>query len=337
MGKRDYYEVLGLSKGATETEIKKAYRNLAKEHHPDAGGDEAKFKEIAEAYETLSDTKKKEQYDVYGHQTGPNSQQRNPYSGFGDFMNHHFNSFTNLPKIGPNLTLLLKLTLEEIYSGVTKKFKYKRQMSCEPCGGKGGIDATTCSGCNGTGEIIKLIQAGNNHIRFGQPCHICEGSGNVYASNCNTCNGQGVLNAEETVEVEIPHGIHDGMSFGMKGKGHAIKNGTSGDLIINFMVLSHKTFVRNGDDLRVNLKLSYPQLVLGDKVEIETIEGGKIRVAIPEYSKVGDSLRLKDKGLKTFEKETRGVMIVTLDIQIPTSITDEERELIKQLPKVVTI
>jgi molecular chaperone DnaJ len=331
MSKRDYYEVLGVTKSATEDEIKKAYRKMAKEYHPDTGGDEAKFKEIAEAYEVLSDKDKKTQYDTYGHRMGADNMNSRG-SHWNDFMSQFFNQHPQQQqKVGPYLNLTVKLTLEEIFNGVIKKFKYKRQASCETCAGNGGTNQQTCDVCHGTGRIGRVLQLGNQHIQIGQPCDKCEATGIIYTDTCNVCSGHGVLAAEEMVEIKIPHGIRDGMSFGMEGKGHAIKGGIAGDLIINLVELSHKTFVRNGDDLRITLKLTYSQLVLGDKVEIDTIEGGKIRVSIPEYSKVGDSLRLKDKGMKIFEKDTRGVMVVNLDIQMPTSITEDERNLIKQL------
>ena len=163
------------------------------------------------------------------------------------------------------------------------------------------------------------------------PCHVCDGIGLTYDNQCQTCNSSGLISSEETIEVDAPSGVQEGMTFVMKGKGHAIKNGTDGDLLINVMELPHKQYSRNGSDLKMNLKLTYSQLVLGDKIEVETIEGGKIRVTIPEHSDVGSTLRIQNKGLKSFNNDNRGDILVNLGISIPKQISETTKDLLIKL------
>ena len=330
MDKRDYYEVLGLKKGATADEIKKAYRKLAKELHPDKGGDENKFKEVSEAYEVLSDADKKAKYDQFGHD-GDRAGGFNPFGGgFGGF-NPFSNTYEQPQRVGENMNLLVKLTLEEIHTGTTKKYKYTRTDSCNDCDGHGGHDVTDCPVCNGTGHVQRIINTPIGPMRQVIPCTTCVGSGTTFKTQCDTCKGSGLKSVEEMVEITIPAGVQEGMTFVMGGKGHGIKSGKTGDLLINFQEITHKVFTRNVFDLKMALKLKYHQLVLGDKVDLEMIDGSKIRVNIPEYSDVGSNLRLQGKGLQAFKKDFRGDVIITLGLDVPKRIDDDTRKILLEL------
>lgn len=338
MSKRDYYEILDLNKSASQDEIKKAYRKKALEHHPDKGGDENIFKEIAEAYEYLSDPNKKEIYDKYGHQgqtRQPNFENGNPFDVFEHFFNTsgfgNFSQNQRQPKNGVDLNLTLKLTLEEILNGTTKKFKYKRQEHCSSCNGRGGTQESPCPTCSGSGNIGQVINTPFGQIRNVIMCHNCEGNGKIITNVCSSCNGNGCNEKEELLSVDVPFGIADGMKMGFQSKGNAVKNGGVGNLIITFMELNHDTFVRNGNDLKLTIKLSYPQLILGDKIDVPTIDGNKIRITIPEYTKINDIFKIQSKGMRQINSNIRGDMLINLDLYIPTSITDEERTLIQEL------
>jgi len=327
MGKKDYYEVLGIKKDATASEIKKAYRNLAKEFHPDKNPDnkaaEDLFKEIQEAYETLSDDKKRSNYDQFGHTNGRQQEHYDPFGGFRP---------ERPTKVGETMSLVIKLTLEEIYTGTQKKYKYNRTDKCDDCHGHGGTNARNCGICNGSGYVMRGFRTPMGTISQMFPCQVCSGEGLVYETACNTCNSTGLKNIEETIEINIPHGVMDGMRFVMTGKGHGIKGGETGDLHIQVSEIPHKVFTRSSSgDLKMNLKLTYTQLVLGDKIEIETIDGGKIRVPIPEFSDVGNNLRIPTKGLKVFGKDSRGDLTITLGIDIPKELNESQREILSTL------
>lgn len=326
MAKKDYYEVLGVGKNASPEEIKKAYRLLAKEYHPDKnqGSEEAtdKFKEISEAYEVLSNSDKKSNYDRFGH--GNNRENQNPFYEY--FRRRH------KPEIvGETISILIKLTLEEIYSGVKKTYTYNRNDSCNTCLGKGGLDSTECPTCQGNGSIISTIKTSVGTFQNQTTCHDCNGSGETYKTACESCSGSGLQSIEETVDVDIPSGVENNNMFVVQGKGNSVKNGRAGDLILKVVEKQHKVFTRIKNDLKMNLSLSYSQLVLGDKVEIETIDGGKIRVNIPEYSDVGTNLRVPTKGLKQFKENNRGDLIITLSINIPKELDEKTKELILAL------
>jgi molecular chaperone DnaJ len=328
MSKKDYYDVLGVQKNASEQEIKKAFRNLAKKYHPDKNPNdkeaEEKFKEVNDAYETLSNGEKRSQYDRFGHQK-PNMGGRR--GGFNPFAN-----MRRQEMVGEHMSLLVKLTLEEIYTGIQKTFKYKRNDSCGTCHGKGGTNAVNCGTCDGEGYIMHVFNSPMGQISNIVQCTACNATGLIYETPCNTCNSRGVVEKEEVVEIDIPHGVLDNMTFVMEGKGHGVKGGKCGDLHIKIMELPHKVFSRtSAGDLKMDLKLSYSQLVLGDKVELEMIDGSKIRFDIPEYSNVGNNLRISNKGVKIFGQDDRGDLTITLGIDIPKSIDEETRELIEKL------
>lgn len=337
------YETLGL----TETDknlspdefkkvLKKNYKSLCKEYHPDKGGDEEKFKEISQAYEILSDSDKKANYDRFGSSDGRNGNHGfNGFGGFGGFggFEGFGQNFNQKPeRVGQNMSLLLKLTLEEIYTGVKKKFKYMRNDSCGSCNGHGGTDVQECKVCNGSGQVERVLQTPIGFMRQVHVCDSCHGTGETYVNECNTCHGAGVVAKEETIEIDVPIGVADGMSFTMPSKGHSIKSGKSGNLIVNIMELAHDKYIRSGNDLKLNVKVSYPQLVLGDKIDLETIDGGKIRITVPEYSNIGSNLRIQRKGMRQFNNnDFTGDMIVTLDVDIPKDVDNETKEILIKL------
>jgi molecular chaperone DnaJ len=333
MAKKDFYQILGVTKTATDDEIKKAYRKIAKEHHPDVNPNnkesEEKFKAAAEAYEVLTDPDKKAKFDQYGDIDHPQQQQHDHFSRFHDFMS----SFNNhrQQRRGDDLSFRISLTLEEILTGVTKKIKYDKFSRCEPCLGKGGTNPITCDKCNGIGTIPAQIRINNMVMTQTAICDKCNGDGEITSNICNTCHGRGVEKMSEEATIDIPHGIYEGLTMILKDKGNAIKNGITGDLNIVISELPHKIFVRNGFELTMKLKLSYSQLVLGSKAEISTIDGKKISITIPEFSQLNNNLRVKGKGLKVLNAETFGNLNILLDIDLPTEISDEERNLIKQL------
>lgn len=332
MSKKDYYEVLGVNRTATQEEIKKAYRKLAMTNHPDKGGDETLFKEIVEAYEILSDENTRQNYDMHGHKR--ETKNNMGYDSMEEFLRQNgFGQFQQRQTKGNNLNLIIKLTLEEIYNGVDKKLKYHRAEKCAGCSGNGGTGSKTCPRCNGAKVVTEVF--GNEFGRFATTttCETCQGDGVLHENTCNKCGGIGTSIIEDILELSIPHGVSDTMKMVMQGKGNAIKNGINGDLIIGIMEIPHQTFVRNSDDLKLIIKLTYPQLILGDKIEVLTIENTKIRININKYTKVGDILRITGKGMKKMNLEDRGDLLINIDIDIPNNISDKELELIRELKK----
>lgn len=325
MAKRDYYEVLGLNKSATADEIKKSYRKLVKEFHPDKnnGSKEAeeKFKEVSEAYEVLSDKEKKAEYDRFGHNS----------ARMGQHSRYQRANFTKPQRVGENMQLTVKLTLEEIYTGVKKSYKYKRNEKCTDCNGIGGHDSHECHDCGGSGIVIQTFNTPFGQISQASPCYTCDGIGLTYDRQCTSCHGNGVKSTEQTIEVEIPSGVVEDMVFVMADKGHGIKGGDNGDLHIRIHEIPHNKYIRSGNDLKMTLKLQYPQLILGGKVDIDTIDGGKIRMNVPEYSDVGSQLRIQNKGLKAFNSENRGDVLITLGVDIPKDLDDDTKALIIDL------
>jgi molecular chaperone DnaJ len=335
MSKRDYYEVLGVNKPSNSDEIKKAYRKLAKEHHPDKGGDESTFKEISEAYEVLSDNDKKARYDQFGHIGDNRGNPDDMFNGFNDMFGQFFRQRQQpIERVGENMTLTVKLTLEEIFQGVKKKYNYVRNVSCTDCSGHGGSDPQECAVCKGSGRVKQVTRTPFGFMENITDCGACSGSGTTFKVECKTCGGQGVTKTQEIVEIDIPSGVQEGMAFVMNGKGNGTKGGREGDLIIRITETPHDIFDRIGSDLKIKLKLQYHQLVLGDKIEINTIEGSKIRIPISEYSSVGQNLRIPFKGLRQLNTDTRGDLIVTLDIDMPKTLNDSVKSVIIDLKSI---
>jgi molecular chaperone DnaJ len=240
-------------------------------------------------------------------------------------------NFTRQHRTGNDMQLIVKVTLDDVYNGVKKTYKYKRNDKCTDCNGIGGHDSHNCNECGGSGVILQTFNTPFGQISQAIPCYSCEGMGTTYDRQCTTCHGSGVKQVEETIEVEIPSGVVEDMVFVMNGKGHGIKGGDNGDLHIKIHELPHSTYLRSGNDLKMTLKLQYPQLILGGKVDIDTIDGGKIRMTVPEYSDVGSQLRIQNKGLKAFNSETRGDVLITLSVDIPKTLDDDTKALIIDL------
>lgn len=320
MNKKGYYEILGLKKGASADEIKKAYRKLAKELHPDKNPDnkaaEDRFKEVSDAYEHLSNSEKKSHYDQFGYERQQPRQN---------------SRYTPPIRTGETLVLVLTLTLEDIFNGVKKKFKYNRDEKCIACHGHGGHNSSNCYSCGGTGVIMQVIKTPFGHFQTPAVCPTCSGTGLTYANGCVACDNTGIKSIEETLDIDLVSGVREGMVFINIGKGHAIKGGNTGDLHVKIMEGKHSVYTRNGNDLKMGLKLTYPQLVLGDKLDIDTIDGTKIRITIPEHSDVGSNLKVQKKGLKAYENDERGDIVITIGVKIPKEVTQEEKELLIKL------
>lgn len=332
MSKGDYYNILGVDRNADQSTIKKAYRKLAKEKHPDSGGNEEEFKVISEAYEVLSDEQKKSNYDRFGN-SKPN--QGGFSSGFEDMFNHFGFGFNqrnqSMNRKGGDLRMNLQVSLEEIFEGGTKTIRYNRQSACMSCNSVGGSEPMTCVRCNGKGLVTEEVKTPFGVMQNVTNCQLCQGDGVVHRNRCGNCSGQGVITKNEVIEIKVPIGVQDGMSMIFQGMGQAVKNGTSGSLIINFNEIPHKKYVRYENDLKYTLKLPYHTLVLGGEANIETIEGTEIKIKIPELNNIGDTLRVAGKGMKRMNSESRGDLMINLDISMPKEINDDEREILENL------
>ena len=332
------YEVLGVDKLATASEIKKSYRKLVKEHHPDKGGDEDAFKKVSYAYEILSNKDKKSIYDSRGHD-GLNHQGQN--HGFRDMFQEFARQQQQQQEINrSSVKVKLVITLEDVFYGKDVKFKYDRIVECDTCSGKGGSEPEVCQLCNGQGKIIKTFQTGHGHMQHVTDCHECGGNGTTFKDICKICHGNGVHYIKESMDVKIPHGYLTGQTIIEEGKGNIMSNGQYGPLIMIIEVKPHDKFEIVHDyrglstyDLESILKIPYETFVLGGKVEFTTINGKKVKLSVPKLSKVGNRLKLSKMGLKSKELDVRGDQHLILDIILPTSINDEEKELLEKLKK----
>ncbi len=364
--KRDYYEVLGVSKTATPEELKKAYRKLALKYHPDKNpGDKAaeeKFKEAAEAYDVLNDPDKRAKYDQWGHNMGPTGfgggagggggfhasgmSMEDIFSQFGDiFGGGSFGGFRQYgsagsstrrrrqPK-GSDLRIKVKLTLKEIAEGVTKKLKIPRYVQCSHCNGTGAKDGTafqTCARCHGTGVIEQVQNTFLGPMSSTATCPDCNGEGKTITQKCSYCNGEGIVKQEEVVEFTIPAGVADGMTLSLKGKGNAARHGgVNGDLLVVVEEIPDPELIRDGNDLIYNLMLDIPTAALGGSVEIPTVTG-RARVKIPAGTQPGKVLRLRGKGLPSTEGYGTGDELVNIMVYIPENLNDKEKEAIESL------
>lgn len=351
MAKRDYYEVLGVDKNASEDDIKKAYRKKALEYHPDRNPNnpeaEAKFKEAAEAYDVLRDANKRARYDRLGH-AGVEGAAGGAAGGFS--MDDIFAQFGNIfggfggggaysnaqPHVarGTDLRIRLKLTLEEIDKGVTKKLKVKKYVTCKECNGSGaepGTELETCSRCKGTGHIVKTVRSILGMMQTSAPCPDCEGSGKIPKKKCKACRGEGVVHAEETVSVDIPAGVQDSMQIQVNGQGNAARHrGIPGDFYVLVEQEQHEEFIREGGNLIYNLRLSIPQAIQGGSIEVPTLDG-KVKVKIPAGAQPGSMYRVKGKGITDIQTRSRGDLLIIADIYIPVSLNNEEKLIVSKL------
>ena len=362
--KRDYYEVLGVSKDASADDIKKAYRKMAIKYHPDKNpGDkeaEEKFKEAAEAYDVLSDTEKRAKYDRYGHSMGPqfggaggpggqyyssSMNMEDIFSNFGDifgdiFGNHGRGSYgySAQPRKrvnkGTDLRITVKVTLKDIMDGVEKKLKIPRLVACEHCNGTGAKDGTafkTCTKCNGTGYINTVQQTIFGPQQAQHVCDQCNGEGKIISESCSYCNGTGVVKKDEIVSFKIPAGVEDGMVLTMRGQGNAPRHGgVNGDLLIVIQEEKNSELIRDGIDLIYNLMLDFPTAALGGSAEIPTV-GGRAKVKIAAGTQPGKVLRLRGKGLPKMNSSVRGDLLVNVMVYVPENLTSAETAAIESL------
>ena len=359
MAKRDYYEILGVSKNADENELKKAYRQMALKYHPDKNPDdkesEEKFKEAAEAYEVLNNPEKRRRYDQYGH-TGLGNMGGGGFSGgmtvedifsqFGDIFGGHFGGFDSFfgggggrsggrrMTRGTNLRVKVKLTLEEISTGVEKKIKVNKYIKCNTCSGtgaKGGSSVTTCSTCRGTGQVTRVTNTFMGQMQTTSTCPSCGGQGQTIREKCLECMGDGIVKGEEVISINIPSGVAEGMQLSMSGKGNAAaRGGIPGDLIILIEEIEHEHFNRDGMNIIYDCSISMPDVALGCSVEIPTLEG-KARIKIEPGTQPGKILRLKGKGLPDVNYHGKGDLLIYINVWTPKNLSKEERTILEKL------
>ena len=357
MAKRDYYEVLGVQKNATAEEIKKAYRQKAIQYHPDKnpGNKEAeeKFKEAAEAYDTLSDANKRARYDQYGHAgfenglgDGFSMNMEDIFSQFGDLFSKHlggaFSSFfrsgnsygqAQYANRGSDIRIRIRLTLEEIVKGVEKKVKINKLVACSHCSGTGAKDGkhNTCNACNGSGQQIRVARTMFGQMQQVSTCQTCQGMGRTIATPCSNCRGEGTVKQEAEVDFRIPAGIGEGMQLTVPEKGNAARRGgINGDLLVVIEEVSDKELIRDGNDLLYTLFITISQAALGCTAEIPTI-GGKAKIKIAAGTQSGKILRLKGKGIPDVNGYGIGDLLVYVSVWIPKKLSKEEEKILAKL------
>lgn len=346
---KDYYETLGVQKGASKDEIKKAFHKLAHKYHPDKnGGDETRFKEINEAYQVLSDDQKRQQYDTFG-QAGPHmggggfegfdfSQYAQGGGDFGFDLGEMFGDFfgggRKKVRRGADLQTTLHLDFKESIFGVEKELKITKPSTCTTCKGNGAKPNTsleTCSQCNGKGSVRNIQRTILGSIATTQVCGKCHGTGKIPKDPCQTCKGQGVVNEARTIKLTVPAGIQNGETLRLQGMGEAIQGGQSGDLYVRVTVTPHKSVIRQGNDLVTSLSIKLTDALLGAQYAVETLDGS-MPITIPAGTKVGDILTLKNYGVP-LSANKRGNFVVKLNITLPEKLTKRAREIIEELKK----
>ena len=354
MAKRDYYEVLGVSKGASGDELKKAYRKKAKELHPDRNADnpnaEAQFKEVNEAYDVLKDGDKKAAYDRFGHAAFDGGMAGGPRGGgpgqgdfasafsdvfedlFGDFMGGQRGRAGggNRATRGSDLRYNLRIDLEDAYQGMTKQITVPSSVACSSCegtGSEGGAEPTTCPTCSGIGKV----RAQQGFFTVERTCPTCSGIGQIVKNPCRTCNGAGRTEKERALSVNIPAGVETGTRIRLSGEGEAgLRGGPAGDLYIFIEVADHALFQRDGIDLFCSVPVSMVSAALGGEIEVPTIDGGRSRVRVPEGSQSGRQMRLRSKGMPALRGGGEGDMYIELQVETPVNLTGDQRDLLRQ-------
>ena len=359
MAKRDYYEVLGVDKGATANEIKKAYRKLALKFHPDKNPDnkeaEEKFKEAAEAYEILSNPEKKSRYDQFGHAGmggaaggggfGGGMSMDDIFSQFGDiFGGAGFGGFSGFggqggggrrrANRGSNIRVKVSLSLKDIVNGVEKKIKVKKYVSCKSCSGSGaegnsGFD--TCDTCNGTGQVTRVTNTFLGQMQTASTCPKCGGEGKTISNKCNTCHGDGIVKDDETIELKIPAGVEDGMQLSVSGKGNmGARNGVPGDLIVLIEEEEHPELKRDGNNILYDLYISFADAILGTEVTVPTVNG-KAKIKIEPGTQGGKVLRLRNKGIPEINGYRTGDQLININVWTPQNLSKEEKSMVEKL------
>lgn len=354
MSKRDYYEILGVARGASTDEIKKAYRKIALKYHPDKNpGDqvaEAKFKEAAEAYSVLSDEDKRTRYDNYGHAgvDGAGGSWGTGGADASDIFEHIFSGFsgfggssfrqggTRSVSKATSLRVTLEVSFLDILKGVEKKIRIKKNVKCKSCGGSGAKSATdivTCSNCGGTGKTEGVINTPLGRFQSQQACKVCHGAGRTIRNKCSSCGGRGVVSGAEDVSISLPAGVSEGMQFELTGKGNAGGVGQiDGDLIIKIKEKAHTNFQRDGLNVIMDLYISFPDAVFGAELEVPTIDG-QVKIKIPKGTHSGKVFRLKGKGFPAFDHMGKGDQLVHTIIWVPQTLSKEEVEELQKMRK----
>jgi len=356
VAKRDYYEVLGVSKNATEDELKKAYRQKALQYHPDRNPDnkeaEEKFKEAAEAYEVLSNPEKRNRYDQYGHAGmsgqpgfgGGGMTMDDIFSNFGDIFSGGFADFFGFGggrsggrrvQRGTNLRIRVKMSLEEIALGVEKKVKVNKQIICNTCNGSGAAGSGSigkCTTCNGRGQVTRVTNTFLGQMQTTTTCPSCHGEGEVITKKCSACLGSGTVKGEEVISVKLPPGVTDGIQLSMSGKGNAApRGGIPGDLIIVIEEIPHEHFVREELNIYYEHYLSFPEAALGTTIEVPTLDG-RARVKVPPGTQPGKLFRLKGKGIPMLNRNgVIGDEMIFINVYVPEKLSVAEKELIEQM------
>ena len=370
--KRDYYEVLGVNRNATDEELKKAYRQLAKKYHPDANPDdkegaEAKFKELNEAYEVLSDKQKRQMYDQFGFDgPGFGGQGGNGYysysggfdgfSGFSDFGDFGdwgdvFSSFfgggssrsrnrANGPRKGADLKVNLDITFEESYLGVEKEISINRNETCKACNGSGakkGTTPVTCGTCNGTGKVRQVLSTPLGQMATQNVCYACGGTGKVIKEPCIECKGKGKVRKNVKIKVKVPEGIDDGQTIILRGEGESGSNGgPNGDLYIVVHLKRHSIYSRKAEHVLCDIPITFTGATLGTEIEVPMVDGTKEKFKIPEGTQTGTRFTIKNKGFKSINGNWRGDFVFTVIVQVPKKLTSEQRALLVELAKTMS-
>lgn len=351
--KRDYYEVLGLEKGASETDIKKAYRQMAKKYHPDLNpGDknaEEKFKEVGEAYEVLSDSEKRARYDQFGHAgvdpnygAGGAGGYNVDFGDLGDLFSSFFGggfgggarANPNAPRRGSDLSKSVTLSFEEAAKGCTKDVEYNRIETCNQCSGTGaqpGTSPKTCTDCGGTGYVRVNQRTPFGVIQSQHACSTCQGTGKIVEHKCSKCSGMGKVRVKATRPVEFPAGVDEGQKVRVSGAGNQGSNGgSSGDLYVNVDIRPHHIFERQGYDVHMEQPITYGQAVFGAEIEVPTLDGN-VKIKVPAGTQPGDINRMQGKGIQRLNSRSKGDQYVHFTVVVPKNITNEQRDLIMQL------
>ena len=366
--KRDYYEVLGVSKNATDDELKKAYRKLAKKYHPDANPDnkqeaEAKFKEVNEAYETLSDPQKRKMYDQFGpdgpqgfngfngaggFNGGTYTYTTSGFDGFGDIFGDLGDLFgfgggrsssrqSNGPTKGADLRYNVDLTFEEAYTGISKEINITRNEKCPTCSGTGakpGTHPETCTVCGGKGTVSQIQNTLLGQMRVQTTCSNCHGTGKVIKEVCTNCAGKGTIRKQAKLNVKIPAGIDDGQTVVLRGEGEPGKNGgQNGDIYITVHLKKHSIFTRKEDNVYCEIPITFTQATLGADIEVPLVDGTKTKYKIPEGTQTGTKFTIRDKGFVHINSGYRGNLIFTVQVQVPKRLSKEQRDLLVELAK----
>ena len=358
MDKRDYYEVLGVAKTATDDEIKKAYRTLAKKYHPDLnGGDkdcEAKFKEVNEAYEVLSDPQKRARYDQFGHE---DPRAGGAGGGYGDFTGGFGGGFDDIfsaffgggfggggqrargPQRGDDLRYDLTITFEEAAFGCEKEISVTRDENCEECGGTGarkGTQPTQCPTCHGTGQVQSFVNTPIGRVSNVRVCEACHGQGTIINDPCPKCSGRGRVRRNRKITIKIPAGIDNGMQIPLRKQGEpGLRGGENGDLYIFVTVKPHKLFTRENYDLYCDVIVSFTQAALGGEIDVPTLNG-MIKHNLPEGTQPGTVIRLRGQGIQNLRGAGKGDLYIKVNVEIPRKLTDKQKELLRQFDETLT-